>query len=69
LTHTQSVTPVIITVTGVSLTGLAAYLHHKHQHPPEPIEPPARFTNQNITLRFTASLPEITRDLNLELAT
>ncbi len=32
-------------------------------------EPPARFTNENITASFVAAIPTITRELNLELAT
>lgn len=64
MTNQQSLSPTII-ITGVSVTAFAAYLC---RHRPTPTEPPVRFTNQDITLRFTASLPEITPELNLELA-
>jgi hypothetical protein len=32
-------------------------------------EPPPKFTNENITVRFVAAIPTITRELNLEVAT
>ncbi len=53
-------------MTGISIAGLAAVLHARTRQPTGS-EP--RFTNQNITQRFRAALPEITAELNLELAT
>jgi hypothetical protein len=50
-------------VTGVSLATLF-YLRHQRSQ-----APPVRFTDENITQRFMSSLPEMTAELNLELAT
>jgi hypothetical protein len=55
-------------VTGASLAGLAAYLYLNRPQP-SVTEPPVKFTNRDITLQFIASLPDITPELNLELAT
>ena len=60
----------IIYISGVSLAGLAAlaYLNRQQSPPPATTALPIRFTSENITQRFTASLPEICPVLNLELA-
>jgi len=59
----------VVCITGVSLAGLVAatYLGRQPSSPLPGSQLPARFTNDNITQRFTASLPEITSELNLEL--
>jgi len=59
----------VLVITGASLAGLAAYLYLNRKPTPAPNEPPTRFTNQDLTARFTASIPELTSELNLELAT
>jgi len=59
----------IIYISGASLAGLAALAYLNRQAPPPATsELPVRFTNENITQRFTAALPEICPVLNLELA-
>ena len=57
----------IICISGISLAGLAA-LAYLNRKPPPPSGPLLKFTNENITQRFTATLPEICPVLNLELA-
>jgi hypothetical protein len=51
---------------------LAALIYaNRHQSGainPEPESSPAPFTSENITQRFTSAIPEITRELNLEVA-
>lgn len=57
----------VICISGASIAGLAAlaYLNRK----PQPVtDPLLKFSNENITQRFTAALPEICPVLNLELA-
>jgi hypothetical protein len=51
----------VIGITGVSLAGLVAatYLGRQPSTPLPGSQLPARFTNENITQRFTASLPVI----------
>lgn len=68
MTHHPSLDPTVVCVTGASIAGLAAYLCLKRQGPPDPGSP-VKFTNQDITLRFVSSIPEIAAELNLELAT
>ena len=63
---------VYVAVAGVG--GLAALLIYANRHQlaainHEPELPAAQFTNENITQRFTSAIPEITRELNLEVAT
>jgi hypothetical protein len=60
----QSYTPIVIGVTGVSLASLAAIFYNRR-----PQTPPVRFTDADITQRFVSSLPELTAELNLEVAT
>lgn len=67
MTHHQSFTPTILCVSGASITSLAAYIYLS-RHPPPETGRPVRFTNQDITLRFVSSIPEIAAELNLELA-
>ena len=58
----------VVYISGVTLAGLAA-LAYLNRKPTAPVsEPLLKFTNENITQRFTASLPEICPVLNLELA-
>ena len=62
----------VICITGASLAGLVAAAYVGRQPPASAapasvIKPPFRFTNENITRRFTASLPELCPVLNLEL--
>ena len=68
MTHHQTINPAVISVTGASIAGLAAYLY-LNRPPPSEAETSVKFTNQDITLRFISSIPEITPELNLELAT
>jgi hypothetical protein len=72
LAYSTNLNPTIICVTGASIAGLAAFIYaNRHQSTainPEPELPAAKFTNQDITQRFVASVPEITRELNLEVA-
>ena len=63
---------VYVAVAGVG--GLAALLIYANRHQlaainHEPELPAAQFTNENITQRFTSAIPEISRELNLEVAT
>ena len=60
-------TTTVICVTGASLAGLAALIYANRQRS-TPTGLPIKFTNQNITQHFVASLPELTPELNLELA-
>lgn len=62
-------TTTVICVTGASLAGLAAILYANRQRPAEHPGTPVKFTNETITQQFVASLPELTPELNLELAT
>lgn len=58
-------TPILITGGGV-LTALL-FLRQTGQRPaPPPIQP---FTTENLTERFISAIPELTQELNLELAT
>jgi hypothetical protein len=57
----------VVYVSGVSLASLVALAYLNRKQPP-PSEPRLKFTNENITQRFTAALPEICPVLNLELA-
>jgi hypothetical protein len=57
ITH-QSFTPVVIGVTGASLATLVAIIYAQGQRPPEPGRP-VKFTTENITRHFIASLPEL----------
>ncbi len=60
----------VVVITGASLAGLAAYLYlNRKPSTPALNQSPPRFTQQDLTARFTASIPEITSELNLELAT
>ena len=58
----------VIYITGASLAGLAAFAFLNRKQPPPVSDPPLKFTNANITHRFTSALPEICPVLNLELA-
>jgi hypothetical protein len=73
LACSTNLNPTIICVTGASIAGLAVLIYaNRHQSTainPEPELPAAKFTNQDITQRFVAFLPEITRELKLEVAT
>ena len=71
LAYSTSFNPTIcVAVAGVG--GLAALIYaNRHQSAainPEPELPAAPFTSENITQRFTSAIPEITRELNLEVA-
>ena len=57
----------LVYITGASLAGLAAIAFLGRKQQPLVTEPSLKFTNENITQRFTASLPEICPVLNLEL--
>lgn len=68
--HNQSPS---VWVSGVATVATIAALAYalKRYAPPHPGNGPesARFTNENITASFTAAIPTITRELNLEVAT
>ncbi len=64
----QTLTPTVIVITGASIAGLAAILYANRRRSDEPVTP-VKFTNENITQHFIASLPELSPELNLELAT
>jgi hypothetical protein len=72
ITH-QSLSTTVICVTGASIAGAAALFLAGRQRPaaidPETELSPLKFTSENITRRFTSAIPEITRELNLEVAT
>ena len=61
-------TTTVICITGASLAGLAAILRANRRRWRR-AGSPVKFTSQNITQYFVASLPELTPELNLELAT
>ena len=61
-------------VTGAGVGGLAALLIFASRHYQTAINPDnelhhTQFNSENITARFTSAIPEITRELNLEVAT
>jgi hypothetical protein len=73
LAYSTNLNPTIcVAVAGVG--GLAALLIYANRHQsaaisPESELPATQFTSENITQRFTSAIPEITRELNLEVAT
>ena len=73
LAYSTNFNPTIcVAVAGVG--GLAALLIYANWHQLAAINPEselsaASFTNENITQRFTSAIPEITWELNLEVAT
>ena len=72
LAYSTNLNPTVC-VAGAGIAGLAALIYaNRHQLAaisPEPELPPTPFTSENITQRFTSAIPEITRELNLEVAT
>jgi hypothetical protein len=64
--HTSSSSEII---TGaVTVAALAALFYAARRMRP-PTEPPVKFTDETLTASFTAAIPTITRELNLEVAT
>jgi hypothetical protein len=71
LAFSTSLNPTVC-ITGAGIAGLAALIYANRYHltavNPESRLPEAQFTSENITQRFTSAIPEITRELNLEVA-
>ncbi len=66
LIENQHLTPILITG-GATLTALWLVQRAKRKPTSPPSLPP--FTQENLTTRFVSAIPELTRELNLELAT
>ena len=65
LINNHHLTPILITG-GATLTALLLLRSNKPTPEPPPVQP---FTTENLTERFVSAIPELTRELNLELAT
>ena len=62
----QHLTPILITG-GATITALL--LLRQGSRKPSTPQPPQHFTGENLTEQFVSAIPELTQELNLELAT
>jgi hypothetical protein len=73
LAYSTNLNPAVVCITGASIAGLAALIYaNRHQSAgitPKSTLTAKQFTTENITQRFTSAIPEITQELNLEVAT
>ncbi|MFM2294337.1 MAG: hypothetical protein RLZZ350_750 [Verrucomicrobiota bacterium] len=67
--HENLNSTVIGVTSAVTVVGLVALLHALRPPPRSPDQPTPRFTDHNLTQRFVSAIPELTKELNLELAT